>query len=88
MLDVSYAELLEAAGDCGCPEPHVMSGHVMLVSTCPKCLPVGAITWLIENGRQLELFEERGVTDAARRDSPNAPTEVTRSDPDGSDLPF
>ncbi len=28
------------------------------VQTCPECLPVGAIIWLIENGRQLSLFEE------------------------------
>ena len=27
------------------------------VDTCPVCLPVGAITWLIENGRQLDMFE-------------------------------
>ena len=31
------------------------------VQTCPQCLPVGAIAWLIENGRQLELLEEEGV---------------------------
>ena len=30
------------------------------VSTCPVCLPPGAISWLIENGRQLDLFG--GVT--------------------------
>jgi len=35
--------------------------HVISVVTCPQCLPVGSITWLIENGRQLELFEEEGV---------------------------
>ena len=27
-----------------------------MVRTCPVCLPPGAITWLIENGRQLDLF--------------------------------
>ncbi len=27
------------------------------VQTCPECLPAGAITWLIENGRQLDIFE-------------------------------
>ena len=27
------------------------------VVTCPQCLPAGAITWLIEKGRQLDLFE-------------------------------
>ena len=31
------------------------------VGTCPQCLPVGSITWLIENGRQLDLLEDRGV---------------------------
>jgi len=31
------------------------------VRTCPVCLPRGAITWLIENGRQLELFDGQGV---------------------------
>ncbi len=31
------------------------------VDTCPVCLPVGSISWLIENGRQLELFGEEGV---------------------------
>ena len=40
---------------CGC-----VRGE-SVVGTCPECLPVGAITWLIENGRQLELFEEEGV---------------------------
>ncbi len=45
--------------DCGtrCDD----GGHVVSISTCPQCLPAGAITWLIENGRQLELFEEEGV---------------------------
>ena len=33
------------------------SGRVLRVSTCPFCLPAGAITWLIENGRQLDMFE-------------------------------
>ena len=36
------------------------SGLVVRVDTCPLCLPVGAITWLIENGRQLDLFSELG----------------------------
>ncbi len=37
------------------------AGQVLRVETCPVCLPVGSITWLIENGRQLELFGEEGV---------------------------
>ena len=43
--------------DCGCRTVFDGSGHVVSVGTCPLCLPVGAITWLIENGRQLEMFE-------------------------------
>ncbi len=37
-----------------------------MVGTCPLCLPAGAITWLIENGRQLELFGEEGVVTDVR----------------------
>ena len=44
--------------DCGCETWMHVGGQVARVGTCPSCLPVGAITWLIENGRQLELFEE------------------------------
>jgi len=33
-------------------------GQVVRVDTCPVCLPAGAITWLIENGRQLDMFDE------------------------------
>ena len=29
----------------------------LTVQTCPQCLPIGAITWLIENGRQLDMWE-------------------------------
>ncbi len=43
--------------DCGCRTVIDDSGHVVMVGTCPLCLPVGAITWLIENGRQLSLWE-------------------------------
>jgi len=32
------------------------------VQTCPLCLPVGSITHMIEDGRQLELLEEEGVS--------------------------
>lgn len=35
---------------------------MLIVGTCPSCLPVGSIEWLIENGRQLELFGEEGVS--------------------------
>ena len=47
---------------CGCMEAVVVAGQVVRVDTCPVCLPVGSITWLIENGRQLELFEEEEGT--------------------------
>ena len=43
---------------CGCRTVLDGSGHVISVGTCPKCLPAGAITWLIENGRQLDLLVE------------------------------
>ncbi len=38
----------------------------MSVGTCPKCLPCGSINWLIENGRQLELFGGTGVLEPMR----------------------
>ena len=38
----------------------------MSVGTCPKCLPCGSISWLIENGRQLELFGGTGVLEPVR----------------------
>ena len=47
--------------ECGCRTVFDGSDTVVSVGTCPSCLPVGAITWLIENGRQLELFDGRGV---------------------------
>ena len=34
--------------------------------TCPQCLPGGAIEWLIEHGRQRELFAAEGVTPVVR----------------------
>ena len=44
---------------CGCAEPVFDdSENAVSVGTCPRCLPAGAITWLIENGRQLELFRQ------------------------------
>jgi len=38
-----------------CDDPRVGSDSVR---TCPVCLPPGAISWLIENGRQLDLFSD------------------------------
>ncbi len=51
---------------CDCGTRAHDGKDVMTVSTCPQCLPVGAITWLIENGRQLELFGEEGVVTDVR----------------------
>ncbi len=51
---------------CRCKPVSVVAGQVVRVDTCPVCLPAGAITWLIENGRQLELFEEEGVVASVR----------------------
>jgi len=48
--------------ECGCRTVTDGCGSIVSVDTCPRCLPVGAIEWLIENGRQLELLEEEGVT--------------------------
>ena len=45
---------------CGCLRTETVVG------TCPQCLPGGAITWLIENGRQLELFLVDGVLEPVR----------------------
>ena len=42
------------------------SEYSVSVPTCPECLPVGSIEWLIENGRQLELLEEEGVVTDVR----------------------
>ena len=36
---------------CGCVETETS------IQTCPLCLPPGAITWLLEHGRQLSLFD-------------------------------
>ncbi len=57
--------------ECGCRTVFDGSGNVVSVGTCPQCLPCGAITWLIENGRQLELFGEQGVTPVVRRPEPD-----------------
>ena len=42
---------------CGCSSVFDGSGHVVSVGTCPQCLPVGSMEYLIENGRQLDIFE-------------------------------
>ena len=42
---------------CECRDPLVVAGQVVRVDTCPVCLPRGAISWLIENGRQLDMFD-------------------------------
>jgi len=52
--------------ECGCRTVFDGSENVVSVGTCPVCLPAGAITWLIENGRQLDLLEEEGVTPRER----------------------
>ena len=42
---------------CGCIEEVLDgSGRVFRVGTCPRCLPAGSITWLIDNGCQLDMF--------------------------------
>ena len=44
---------------CNCRPAEVDSiGQVLSIGTCPVCLPPGAITWLIENGRQLDMFSD------------------------------
>ena len=60
---------------CGCVETQTS------IQTCPVCLPVGAIEFMIENGRQLELFEDGGVTLAV------SGLEAERSLQDLNDLP-
>ena len=42
---------------CGCRDVFDDGGKCVVVSTCTECLPPGAITQMIENGRQLELGE-------------------------------
>ncbi len=52
--------IVSSVRECGCRD--VVEGEqVLVVGTCPECLPVGSIHWLVENGRQLELFGEEGV---------------------------
>jgi len=65
-------------------------GQVVRVSTCPFCLPAGAITWLIENGRQLDLFEasplpSRGFSDIVDKSISVSAFDSTLED---HDVPF
>ncbi len=47
---------------CDCsPAVYDSAGRVLKVGTCPVCLPPGAITWLIESGRQLDLFSDHAA---------------------------
>ena len=62
---------------CGC-ESHTEAGQVVRVDTCPECLPVGSITWLIENGRQLELLPKEGVGDYHERGDLADPDQINR----------
>ena len=75
---------------CGCRD--VVSDQVLIVGTCPECLPVGSIYHMIENGRQLELFGEGRVRASVRAMSVNTDSkhqlDVTdRSHPENG-LPF
>ncbi len=78
---------------CGCRSVTDGSGHVVMVGTCPLCLPAGAITWLIENGRQLDMFdleplEEWGVATSMRGRETNEITQVTPIIQPDDGLPF
>ena len=53
---------------CDCkPAQLDAEGQVLIVGTCPVCLPPGAISWLIENGRQLDMFSDAQTAPLARR---------------------
>ena len=76
---------------CECRPALVRAGQVVRVDTCPVCLPPGAITWLIENGRQLELLEEKGVLEPVRgleSIERSARDQVKPRPHSGDDLPF
>ena len=67
---------------CGCrPAISDGSGNVVSVSTCPQCLPAGAIHYLIDNGRQLELQLElpdgAGVAVGHERSDLTDPSQIT-----------
>ena len=67
---------------CGCRTVTDGEGRVSMVGTCSRCLPAGAITWLIENGRQLDIFQEppseSGVREFTKGDDSNG---IPESDP-------
>ena len=44
-------------------------GRVIKVVTCPSCLPVGAIDYMIEDGRQLGMFSELETVGVAEEGS-------------------
>jgi len=58
--------------------------------TCPECLPPGSIEWLIENGRQLDLLEDRGVLEPVRglESIEKSFDQVTPVSDPGDGLPF
>jgi len=66
---------------CGCRDVVDDSGHVLIVGTCPLCLPPGSISWLIDNGRQLDLFRGERVDSGVRGGDPDEPDQVTTSLP-------
>ena len=60
---------------------------MLIVGTCPSCLPVGSIEWLIENGRQLELLEEEGVlADVRGLESIERSAQDSSEEPDVEDV--
>jgi len=75
---------------CGCRTVIDGSDNVVSVGTCPLCLPAGAITWLIENGRQLDLWGTEGVVlDMRGREAiENDASVQVQPDLDSPGLPF
>ncbi len=85
---------------CGCCTVTDREGTVVSFGTCSVCLPVGAISWLIENGRQLDMFDFGAVdhrlgtlrevegTDAVRGDEFDDSDDDSRNDSGpGEELP-
>jgi len=77
---------------CGCRTVWDQSGQVASVGTCPSCLPVGAISYLIDNGRQLDMFVDPGprsrVPEVSERDDPDETIPVTPVEDPFDGLPF
>ena len=65
-----------------------IGGQVVRVTTCPFCLPRGAITWLIDNGRQLDMFEDPGLRGPSRADIVDMSISVSASKTQCGGLPF